>query len=51
MSKKEGIQIILSGVNENVKKTLEHAQLENIIGKENICGHINEALERSKEIK
>ena len=34
-----------------LKKTLEHAGLENIIGKENICSHINEALERSKEIK
>ena len=51
MSKKEGIQIILSGVNKDVKKTLEHAGLENIIGKENICSHINEALERSKQIK
>jgi SulP family sulfate permease len=51
MSKKEGIQIVLSGVNDNVKSTLEHARLDNIIGKENICSHINLALERAKEIR
>jgi len=50
MSKKENIQIILSGVNENVNRVLEKSGFNDLLGKENICSHINIALERSKEI-
>ncbi|MDL2223657.1 STAS domain-containing protein, partial [Bacteroidales bacterium OttesenSCG-928-M11] len=50
LSDKEGIQLVLSGVNDNIKKMLYRNQLADQIGKENICSNINEALIRSKEI-
>ncbi len=49
MSKKEGIQIVLSGVNPNVHRVLEHAGFYNLVGKENICSHINIAIAKAKE--
>lgn len=49
-SKKENIHIILSGVNSNVRKTLEHSHLGGMIGEENICSSIGEAIEKSKLI-
>ena len=50
MSQKEGIQVVLSGVVPKVNAQLEHAGFYNLIGKDNICSHINLALERAKEI-
>ena len=50
MSKKEGIQIVLSGVREKVNGQLEHAGFYHLIGEENICSHINLALKRANEI-
>lgn len=50
MSKKEGIQIVLSGVREKVNRQLEHAGFYHLIGEENICSHINLALKRANEI-
>ena len=50
MSKKEGIQIVLSGVREKVNGLLEHAGFYHLIGEENICSHINLALKRANEI-
>ena len=50
MSKKEGIQVVLSGVREKVNSQLEHAGFYQLIGQENICSHINLALERANEI-
>lgn len=48
-SQKEGIQIILSGVNKHVRITLEKAGFNKWIGDENICSNINEALKKSLE--
>ena len=50
MSHKEGIQIVLSGVNPKVHAVLEKAGFYNLVGKENICSHIDDALNRAKEI-
>ena len=50
MSHKEGIEIVLSGVNEKVHKTLAKTGFYNLLGEENICPNINVALERAKEI-
>ncbi len=50
MSKKEGIHIVLSGVNEKVNSQLQKADFYKLIGEENICSHINIALERANEI-
>lgn len=49
-SAKEGRQIVLSGVNNHVYKTLEKAGLINMLGADNVCSHINIALERANEI-
>jgi len=50
MSRKEGIQIVLSGVNPTVQKVLEKSGFNELVGSENICSHINIALARAKEI-
>lgn len=50
MCSQMGVQVVLSGVNENVMKVLQNAGMEAVVGKENICSHINIALERAKEI-
>ena len=46
MSQKENIHIILSGVNEKVHKVLEKSGFYELLGEENICSNINEALEK-----
>lgn len=52
LSQKENIHIILSGVNEQVHKALEHAGFYELLGKENICPNINVALSiAEKELK
>lgn len=50
MSKKEGITIVLSGVNEKVHKVLEKSGFYDLLGKDNICSNINAALERAKQL-
>ena len=49
-SHKEGVQIVLSGVNTQVRTALEKAEFTKLIPTENICSNINVALERSKEL-
>ena len=49
-AKKEGIKIILSGVNDNVRKTFQKAGFEKYLSKEYICSNINEALEKAAKI-
>lgn len=46
-STKDGIQIVLSGVNDHVRATLHKAGVDSIIGAENICSNINEALAKA----
>ena len=50
ISRKEGIQIVLSGVTPKVDAQLTKAGFPDIVGKENICSHIDLALARAKEI-
>ena len=50
MSQKEGIRIVLSGVNPKVHKVLGHAGFYDMIGEGNICSHIDIALAKAKEI-
>jgi SulP family sulfate permease len=50
MSRKEGIQIVLSGVTPAVQATLQKAGFDRMVGSENICSHINLALDRAREI-
>ena len=52
MSQKENIHIILSGVNDQIHAVLEKSGFYELLGKENICSNINEALEvAAKEVK
>jgi len=50
LSAKEKIQIILSGVNEKVHETLKKSGLARIIGEDNICSNIHEALKRAESL-
>ena len=47
LSEKEKIKIVLSGVNEQVRKVLEKSELYHRIGEENVCSNINEALQKA----
>ena len=50
MSQKAGVQIVLSGVNEKVEAVLVKNGFEKLLGRENICNHIDLALARAREI-
>lgn len=50
MSHKEGIRIVLSGVNENVHATLHNSGFYSLLNEENICPHVNAALKRAQNI-
>jgi SulP family sulfate permease len=46
----EGRKIILSGVNEQVYKSLKRAGIVAMVGKENVLNHIHKALQRAEEL-
>ena len=50
MSQKEGIQVVLSGVNPTVQAVLHKAKFDELVGSNNICSHINIALERARQL-
>jgi SulP family sulfate permease len=50
LSDKEGIQLVLSGVNDKIKAMLYKSGFADKIGKDNICSHINEAMERANSL-
>ena len=50
MSRREGIQVVLSGVNPDVQAVLERTGFRDIVGSDNICSHINLALARAEEL-
>ena len=50
MSQKEGIQVVLSGVNPKVQAVLHKAGFDAMLGTDNICSHINIALERARQL-
>ena len=50
MSQNEGIQVILSGVNDTVRTTLQKADFDELIGSEYICSHIDIALNKANDI-
>jgi len=50
MSQDEGIQVVLSGVNERVQAVLHKAGLDKLLGEENICSHITIALDRARQL-
>ena len=50
MSKKQNVDVVLSGVNPKVHAVLEKAHFYDIIGEDHICSHIDLALEKAKEL-
>ena len=49
-SQKEGIHVVLSGVRDNVRESLEHAGIHNLIGEDHICDHITKAVRMANTI-
>ena len=49
-SRKEGIEVILSGVNPSVRETLLKAGIDRLVGEENICANIHIAAERANRL-
>jgi len=49
-AQKDKVQILLSGVNENVHAVLEKNGIVELLSSENVCSNINEALARAEEI-
>ena len=43
-SQNEGIHVVLSGVKDNVRKDLHHANIDKLIGDDHICDHITKAV-------
>lgn len=50
MCSQMGVKVVLSGVNPKVMKVIEDAGMDEVVGKENICSHINIALKRAEQI-
>lgn len=49
-SQKEGIHVVLSGVKDNVRYSLEHAGIDKLIGADHICDHISKAVLMANKI-
>ncbi len=49
-SQEEGILVVLSGVNDNVRSVLEHVGIDKLIGKDHICPHISLAVKMANKI-
>ncbi len=49
-SHKNNCTVILSGVNPTVRRTLEKAKINLLVGSENVCDNIYMALDRAKEV-
>ena len=49
-SMNDQIQVILSGVRKEVHRMIENSKIPTMIGEENICDNINQAISRSEEI-
>lgn len=49
-SENEGIRIVLSGVNENVRHSLHSAGIDTLIGADNICDHISRAVTKANAL-
>ena len=49
-SQREGIHIVLSGVNDNVRASLHHANIDALVGEDHICDHITKAVAMANKI-
>ena len=49
-SRQQGIEVVLSGVNEKVQAVLAKAHFNQLIGDDHICSHIDIAIEKAKSL-
>ncbi|MBD5355489.1 MAG: STAS domain-containing protein [Bacteroides sp.] len=49
-SQEDGIHVVLSGVNDNVKAVLEHVGIDKMIGKDHVCPHITIAVKMANKL-
>ena len=49
-SHNEGIHVVLSGVRQNVRESLEHAGIDKLIGSDHICDHISGAVSMANRL-
>ena len=49
-SQSDGIQVVLSGVNDNVRASLQHAGIDRLVGADHICDHIIKAVALANSI-
>ncbi len=49
-SHREGIVILLSGVNDGVRETLRTYEIEDLVGRQNVVSNITQAIQRAEEI-
>ena len=49
-SEQEGIEVVLSGVHDNVRATLEHAGFDKLLPADRICDHITKAVAMANSI-
>lgn len=49
-SKSDGIEVVLSGVHDNVRATLEHAGFSRMLPDDHICDHITKAVEMANNV-
>lgn len=49
-SQNEGIHVVLSGVQDKVRETLYHANIDKLIGEDHICDHITKAVDMANGI-
>lgn len=49
--KKKNITLILSHVNEQPMHTMKKAEFDKLVGEENFCAHIDDALKRAEELQ
>lgn len=48
-SQREGIHVVLSGVKDSVRQSLEHAGIDRLVGADHICDHITKAVAMANE--
>ena len=49
-SQNNGMHVVLSGVKENVRQVLHHANIDELIGEDHICNHITKAVAMANAI-
>lgn len=49
-SQEDGVHVVLSGVNNNVREVLEHVGIDKLIGKDHICPHITIAVKMANKL-